>query len=123
VIAGNGKDLDAGFILKTGCVQSTGCLIARDGETLAQNRAVGLPPSTGNVLHHRWLWIQALVEKDRIRIRYEGREALDVQVDTPVPAGFVGFWTVRNPVRIARATVSLSTLPDQPSQPPEPSTP
>lgn len=114
VLAGNGQDLDDGILLQTGRVGRIGCLLTRNGDTLGQNRETGLPPSSGNVLHHRWLWIQALVEEDRIRIRYEGREALDIPLEEPVPAGYVGFWTVRNSVRIARATLSLSQPPPEP---------
>jgi hypothetical protein len=39
---------------------------------------------------------------------------LTVELDQPPPTGYVGFWTVRNEVQIARATLSVS--PVEPTQ-------
>ncbi|MFW5893833.1 MAG: hypothetical protein ACOCUY_01720, partial [Verrucomicrobiota bacterium] len=122
IIGGNGHNLNDGIVLRTGRREQTGIRLQRGGETIAQNRSVGLPQSLGTTLHHRWLWIQADVTKDRIVIRYEGRKALDIPLETPPPSGFAGFWTIRNSVQIARATLSLSpsrkndTSADPPSQ-------
>ncbi len=112
IVGGNGHDLEDGIVLRTGRVGRTGISLQRGNETLAQTRSIGLPRSLGTTLHHRWLWIQADVEKDRIVIRYEGRTVLDVPLETPVDTGFAGFWTVHNSVQIARATLSLSQSPD-----------
>lgn len=127
IVGGNGQDLEDGIVLRTGRIGRTGISLQRGDEVLAQNRDIGLPHSLGTTLHHRWLWIQADIEKDRIVIRYEGRKVLDVSMETPVDTGFAGFWTVRNSVQIARATLSISQSPDitspDTSPPPPPTTP
>jgi hypothetical protein len=64
----------------------------------------GLPK--GHALHHRWFALQAIVERERIRFFYEGQFAFDVPLAEPPAAGYVGFWTQANTVRVARATVS-----------------
>lgn len=119
VVAGNGRDVTEGYICRTGRIGRNGLSVKRDGRTLGQEREVGLPPSFGLALHHRWLWLHVRVETDRIVLSYEGREALTVELDEPPQPGFVGFWTVHNEVQIARATLSVSPVESTQEAPPD----
>ncbi len=106
VIAGNGKDLEDGLLLKVGPYGKRGCELLRNGKRLAQERKLGLP--YGHALHHRWFELMVIVENNRIRFFYEGHPIFDQKLDTALPAGQFGFWTHDNSVRIAKATLSVS---------------
>ncbi len=107
VVAGNGRDLEHGYLLRTGPARGAGSRLLHKGRVLARARAFGLPAGGGLTLHHRWLWLKAIVEKDRIRFYYEGKLAVDHHLANPPAKGFVGFWTENNTVQVARATLSF----------------
>ncbi len=106
VLAGNGRDLAEGYTVRVGPAGAQGCELWQGATKLAANSAIGLP--SGHALHHRWFWLKAVVEKDRLRFYYEDQFALDVKLTAPPPKGWLGFWTQNNAVCIARATISAS---------------
>ena len=106
VLGGNGKDLSSGFLIRTGPAGSKGSELWKGTERLAAAPAFGLPAGGGVTLHHRWLWLQAIVEEKRIRFYYEGRLALDAALKEPIPPGSLGFWTERGSVQVARITLA-----------------
>ena len=74
------------------------------GQLVASNRELGL--GRGHTLHHSWFEIAAVVQKDRIRVYFEGRLAIDHQLQEPIGSGQVGLWTEKNSIRVGRIQLS-----------------
>jgi hypothetical protein len=108
VLGGDGHSLDTGFTLRTGPTGSYGCQLFHAGQATVSAPNIGLPPQGGFTLHHRWLWLHATVEANRIRFSFDGRPALDYRAEAEIPSGFVGFWTQNNSVQVARITIAGS---------------
>jgi|GEM_PF-2224486 len=105
---GNGEDLRGAWILQTGRAGNEGCRVLRDGQVLAQNPAVGLPPEGGHALHHRWIRLQATVEPRRLQVWFDGRPAVTCDLDQDLPGGRVGVWTQDNAIQIARVLLAAA---------------
>ena len=106
VLGGNGESLDDAWLIRTGAEGKYGCRLLKGGEDIAVALETGLPEGGGFALHHRWVWVQAVVEPDRVRVFFDGRPALDCEVAIGDEPGRVGFWTRRNAAQIARATIA-----------------
>ncbi len=96
----------SGLAVRAMNAERTGIQVWRDGTLIARAASVGLP--SGHSLHHNWFELTAIVEEKRLRVRFEGREVLDVALAEPVQPGKAAVWTENNSIRVARLTLSLS---------------
>jgi hypothetical protein len=110
ILGGNGSNIDNALTIRVGSGKSEGCELRRNGKVLARFPKLGLP--RGHALHHRWFELKVFVEPKRIRFFYERQLVFDQALVEPLPTGYVGFWTERNSVRIARATLILGKDPE-----------
>ncbi len=104
VFGGDGASLDRGWQVRGMDARGRGIELWHAGQLVASNRELGL--GRGHTLHHSWFEIAAVVQKDRIRVYFEGRLAIDHQLQEPIGSGQVGLWTEKNSIRVGRIQLS-----------------
>jgi len=109
VVAGNGRDLSAGYTFRVMEGHNRGCELWHGDERVAQVRGKGLP--TGHMLHHVWFEVRAVVEPHRLRCYFDDELVIEHALDLPPGAGHVGVWTENNAINVTRITLSVADLP------------
>ncbi len=108
VFGGNGRDPCSGFSVHVSREGTGGCELFYGKKRLLQKRNIGLPTGPW-ALHHYWFELKVVVEHKRVRFCFNSHPAFDAKLPANVQTGYVGLWTSNNALRIARATLSLSS--------------
>ena len=106
-LGATGSDPSSALAVKAMNAETTGIEVWHHGKLITRAAGVGLP--SGHSLHHNWFEVTAIAEERRLRVRFEGREVLDVPLANPLQPGRAALWTENNSVRVARITLSLSS--------------
>jgi hypothetical protein len=71
------------------------------------------PPES---LHHTWYGVAIHVVGKKIRCYLDRRLVLEAEDEQPLEKGQLGIWTRNNRISIARATLSLSEVEQEPKE-------
>jgi len=103
VICGDGQDVRTGYTVIMGGADGVVTQLLRDGQVIAEAPNVVIPREYA--VHHQWLHFRLERIGNRIRFHYEDRLVFDVEDPEPITGGYVGVWTHRSGVCVARVTV------------------
>ncbi|MBS3762344.1 MAG: hypothetical protein KGZ25_03460 [Planctomycetes bacterium] len=106
VFAGDGFDIKSGYRFRVMTAGQRGCELWRGEQLLKRVKEVGLPQAWS--LHHVWFEVKAVVEKNSIKLYFEGHKVTEVDTEEPVSPGHLGIWTQANAASVARVTLSVS---------------